>query len=456
METPLNQKAKQYRNTSMMDLIHKLWFLKRDLVSDDYNQALFRLAEEVPMVIHEYPTGEPCWTWTVPEKWTCHAAYLETLEGQRLIDYADHPLHVVSYSLPFEGVVNRDELFKHLHVHPHWPDAIPYAFNYYQRDWGLCMSQDQRDTLTDEAYRVVIRTTFEPGMLKVGEVIIPGASEETFIFVAHLCHPAMVSDDLSGVVLGVDVARKLLSDHQANRRYTYRYLIVPETIGSLAYLSHNEHLIPKMVGGLFLESLGVDSPHALQQSFAGMELGKNLQPDRCMATAIRYFDPQAFIGPYRSVVKNDEAQFNAPGVRVPMLSISRAWPQQPPSGPFYYGYHSSHDTPEIVSVERLEASRDLVLGLVDAWEKNQYVVNDFKGEVFCSKYGIWVDYRANPEGWQLLFRVMEYCDGEHTVADIAVELDASFQAVWSIIAQLEEKGLVWLSPTPLSTHPRKL
>jgi aminopeptidase-like protein len=440
----------------MMDLIDELWFLKRDIVSDDYDRALYRLAEEVPMTIHEYPSGEECWTWTVPEKWTCHEAYLETLDGRRIIDYADHPLHVVSYSLPYEGVVSRSELFEHLHVSPFWDDAIPFAFKYYQRDWGLCMSKQMKDTLNEDSYRVVIRSTFEKGTLKVGEVVLEGQSRESFMLDAHLCHPAMVSDDLSGVVLGVDVMRALFEKYSTQKPYyTYRMLIVPETIGSLAYLSHHESLIPNMVGGLFLESLGIDSPHALQKSFVGTNLGRVPQVDLCMSAAMKGLDPQAYIGPYRSVVKNDEAQFNAPGVRVAMLSLSRAWPNQPPTGPFYFGYHSSHDTPAIVSQERMEASRDLVLALLDAWEKNQYVVNQFKGEIFCSRYGIWVDYRTNPEGWRLLFQIMEYCDGEHTVADIAEKLNTSFKTVWEVVSQLAEKHLVIFSRKPVVTDPHR-
>lgn len=438
---------------SMMDLIHELWFLRRDIVSDDYDQALYRLAEIVPMTIHEFSTGEQCWTWTIPEKWTCHEAYLETLDGKRLIDAADHPLHVMSYSLPFEGIVEREELFQHLHVHPVWEEAIPFAFKYYQRDWGLCASRRLRDSLTDEKYRVVIRATFEPGKLKVGEVVVEGESEETFILAAHLCHPAMVSDDLSGVVVGVDVMRHL--QEKPKPFYTYRLLLMPETIGSVAYLSQHEALIPKMKGGLFLESLGLDNPHVLQSSFVGKELKKDLQIDRCFESALRGLDEQAVVRPYRTVVKNDEVQFNAPGVRVPMLSLSRAWLDQPPSGPFYYGYHSSLDTPQRASQAQLEASRDLVLGLLDAWDKNQYVINQFRGEVFCSRYGIWIDYRVNPQGWNLLFRVMEYCDGEHTVADIASALDASFQSVWSVVSELAKHDLVRFSRIPVPTDPHR-
>jgi len=428
--------------SSMYELIQELWFLQRNLVSDDYDRALYRLAQELDgrMIIHEYPSGEPCWTWRVPEKWSCDEAYLETLDGRRLIDVAQHPLHVVSYSLPYEGQVSRQELLEHLHVHPRLPSAIPFVFKYYQRDWGLCATQELRDSLNEEAYRVVIRTRFEPGTLKVGEVIIPGESEETFVLAAHLCHPAMVNDDLSGVVVGLQVVRELLAAPKPH--YTYRLLIFPETIGSVAYLSHHEALIPKMVGGLFLEMLGTDLPHSLQGSFT-----PDSQADRCFVAALAGLDPEGYHAPYRNIIHNDERQFNAPGVRVPMLSISRVEPRESPTWP-YPEYHSSLDTPEIVTPERLQASVQVVLGLIQAWERNVYVVNNFKGEIFCSGYGIWIDYRHNPEGHRRLFEIMERCDGQRTVADIAVELNIPFQAVWEVVEIFASKGLVEYRRTP--------
>jgi aminopeptidase-like protein len=435
----------------MIELINELWYLKRDIVSDDFNRALARLAGEVPMSIQEYPSGKRCWTWTIPEKWTCQEAYLETMDGNRLIDYADHPLHVISYSLPYEGVVDREELFQHLHVHPRLPQAIPFVFKYYERDWGLCASQELRDSLKDECYRVVIDSRFEPDSLKIGEVVIPGQSEQTVMLVTHLCHPAMVNDDLTGVVVGLEVARTLLErSAQGSKPYfTYRLLILPETIGSVVYLSQNEALIPQMAAGLFLEMLGNDSPHALQGSFQ-----PSSQIDRCLVSALKGLEPQGYAAPYRTVIANDERQFNAPGVRVPMLSLSRVEPPGSPTRP-YREYHSSLDTPEIVTEERLEASQQIVLDLIEAWENNQYIVNNFKGEVFCSGYGIWIDYRINPDGHRRLFEIMERCDGEHTVADIATELAISFQSVWEVVELLKSKELVWLSrrPNPTDPHP---
>jgi len=428
--------------TSMMALIDELWYLKRDLVSDGYDTALNRLAQEVPMTIHEYPTGTPCWTWKVPEKWTCDEAYLETLAGERIIDVKNHPLHVVSYSLPFEGVVKREELLPHLHTHQRLPDAIPFVYKYYDRDWGLCLPQTLKNTINDEAYKVVIRTRFENGSLKVGEVVVPGESDRCFILAAHLCHPAMVNDDLSGCVVGLDVARALLQGPKPF--YTYRLLILPETIGSVAYLSHHEELIPKMNGGLFLEMLGADIPHILQHSFM-----VESQVDKCFAAVLADSDPPIVRKPYREVIGNDERQFNAPGVRVPMLSLSRCiHPSTAPNYPFYE-YHSSLDTPALVSQERLEASRDLVLKMLDAWEKNRYVVNEFKGEIFCSGQNIWIDPTVNRAGHDSLFKIMERCDGTRTTADIAVELQIPFQAVWEIISLLLDRQLVRLSPKPV-------
>ena len=305
-----------------------------------------------------------------------------------------------------------------------------------------------RDQLTDEQYRVVIDSRFEPGHLKVGEVVVPGEVDECFVLVAHLCHPAMVNDDLAGVVVGLDVMRALQA--MPKPHYTYRFLILPETIGSVSYLSQNEDLIPKMAGGLFLEMLGNDAPLALQQSFQ-----PESQPDKILVAALHGAAPDGFVGPYRSIINNDERQFNSPGVRVPMLSLSRVEDPHLTETMYrpYPEYHSSGDTPAIVSQERLEASRDAVLEMITAFERNAYIVNQFKGEVFASGYGIWIDYNTNPEGHRNLFQIMERCDGTRTVADIALDLGISFQAVWEIVARFAEKDLVRFSPTPQPTDP---
>lgn len=344
-------------------------------------------------------------------------------------------MHVVSYSLPVNREVSREELFEHLHVHPRLPDAIPFVFKYYERDWGLCCSKTLKDSLRDDRYRVVIRSDFSYGTLKVGEVIVPGRSSETFVLCAHLCHPAMANDDLSGVVVGLKVMQELL--RRSNLRYTYRLLILPETIGSVAYLSHHEELIPKMIGGLFLEMLGLENPHALQLSFAS-----NTEMDRCLSQALKESDPHGWIGPFRTVVGNDERQFNAPGVRVPMLSLSRVMQGNSAGWPYYPEYHSSQDTPEIISTTRLAESLILVLKMIDTIEVNRVPVNRYQGEIFCSRYGFNIDVYANPEGNRALFDIIFLIDGTRSVTEIARICEVSVESAHRVVEELHQRGLV--------------
>jgi aminopeptidase-like protein/aminoglycoside N3'-acetyltransferase len=423
------------KNASMEELISALWRVPRDIVSDGYDAALRALSTQVPMAVHEYPTGTECWTWLVPEKWTCQEAWLETLDGRRLFSYEDNPLHVVSYSLPVDREVSREELFEHLHVHPGIADAVPFVFKYYERDWGLCCSRELKDSLRDDRYRVLIRSEFSYGSLKVGEAIVPGKSSETFVLCAHLCHSAMVNDGLSGVVVGLKVMQELLK--RRNLRYTYRFLVLPETIGSVAYLSHHEQLIPKMIGGLFLEMLGLENPHALQLSFAG-----DTEVDRCLTQALKESDPDGWTGSFRMVVGNDERQFNAPGVRVPMLSLSRVLRENSGVTPYFPKYHSSQDTPELASPARLAESRDLVLKMIDTIEGSQVPVNQYHGEIFCSRYGLNIDVYANPEGNRALFDIIFLIDGTRSVAEIARICKVSIDSARRVVEELRQRGLV--------------
>src|SRR5712691_6818006 len=421
-------------DASLRDMVEALWARPRDIVSDGYDVALAALATQLPMTVHEYPTGLECWSWIVPEKWTCHEAYLETLGGKRLLSVSENPLIVVRYSLPFEGDVTRDVLLDHLHVHATLPDATPFVFKYYERDWGLCCSRELRDSLSDDRYRVVIRTSFSFGTLKVGEVVVPGRSDRSIVLCAHLCHPTMVNDDLTGVVVGIDVMRALLA--RPTPRYTYRFLIVPETIGSIAHLSQHPDLIPTMAGGLFLEMLGRDHPHALQLSYTG-----TTQVDACLTAMLRRYDPRGWTATFRTLMGNDERQFNAPGVRVPMLSLTRQLSASEPDFP-YREYHSSRDTPAVVPWQRLEESRDLVLHMIDALERNVVPVNRFPGEPFCARYGIHVDAFADREGHRALFDLLFLVDGTRSVADIAAAAGISFDAAATIVEQLKHHGLV--------------
>ena len=421
-------------NSDMMQMIETLWRLPRDLVSDGYDAALEALSRQIPMTIHEYPTGTHCWSWIVPEKWTCEEGYLETLDGKQIFSYEDNPLHVISYSQPFEGEVSREELFRHLHTHKILPDATSYGFAFYKRDWGLCCSQKLKQTLTDEKYRVCIKSRYNFGALKVGEVVIPGESDQSVMLCAHLDHPAMVNDDLVGVVLGIEAMRRMSALKKP--RYTYRFLIVPETIGSIAYLSGHEDLIQKMKCGLFLEMLGLNQPHALQLSYSG-----DTEFDQVCSYVLKNRDPACWIGKLRDVIGNDERQFNSPGVRVPMLSLSRVLKKTEANYP-YAEYHSSQDDIETLDYGKLEESLSVVMEIIDTFEKNVRPDSRFKGEVFLTRYGLHVDWFTDKQGAEALSKIMDCLDGSNSILDIAKKLNIPFEDVYQIVESFHASGLV--------------
>jgi aminopeptidase-like protein len=281
----------------------------------------------------------------------------------------------------------------------------------------------------------------------------------------------MVNDDLSGLVVGMDVMRRLLE--RRDLHFTYRFIIVPETIGSLAWLSANEELIPKMRGGLCLEMLGRDFPHALQHSFEG-----DSDVDRAFAKALKEADPRAWTARFRELAGNDERQFNAPGVRVPMLSLTRVVKSAEPNA-YYREYHSSHDTPELVPPGCLEESRDVVVRMVEEVEREQRAgtarvqgsgfraqerpstassprkrgsmvamdgstipVNRYPGEPFCSRFGVNIDAYANPEGYRALFDILYLVDGTRSIEQIARECAVGVDSVVGTMEELRRRGVV--------------
>ncbi len=406
-------------------LINDLWFKRRDIVSDEFDESLEYISKIIPLKIHKIPSGTKCWTWTVPEKWSVKEAYIEDLEGNRILDLKDHPLHIVSYSLPIDKIVTKDELLKHLHTKPERPEAIPFEFKYYKRDWGFCSQYNKLKEFTKNKYKVFIDSKFEKGNLKVGDFTIKGKTDEMIVLVAHLCHPAMVNDDLTGVAVLVDIAKEM---SKRNNYYTYKFLFVPETIGSVAYLSQNEKIITQLKYGIFLEMLGNDNIHALQLTRQG-----NTRLDRIAKYVMKRKLKNFREGPFRKIIGNDEMVFNGPGTNVPMISISRfPYPQ----------YHTSDDNPDIISEERLKESKNLILDILDIIDKDYIPKRLFKGPVFLSGYGLWVDWRTNKELNAKIEQIMLNLEGDKSIFDIAEELDMEFNEVLNYVDKFFDKGLI--------------
>ncbi len=409
----------------MMQLINDLYWKNRSLVTDEFAESLERIKREIDLKVHSFPSGMECWTWIIPEKWVISEAYISD-SGQKVIDFKEHPLHVISYSLPVDKEVSREELFKHLYWREDRPNAIPFEFKYYERDWGFCIQYEKVKNLQSESYKVYIDSRFELGELKVGDFTIQGEVEDTVVLIAHLCHPAQVNDDLAGVAVGVELA-KILS--RRKNFYTYKFLFLPETIGSIAYLSQNEHIIPKLRYGIFLEMLGNDNSLTLQHSRQG-----DSKIDRIAKYVMSKNLNNFREGDFRQIIVNDELVFNGPGVNVPTISISR-WP--------YSEYHTSDDNPSIVTEQRLNEAKNIILKIIEIFDRDYVPQRTFKGLIFLSRYNLWVDWRVDPELNRNLDLIMMSLEGDESIFDIAEKLKVDFETVFDYINKLLDKGLVF-------------
>jgi aminopeptidase-like protein len=433
--------------TTAMAVLEEIYPLHRTLVSDGLDRALEIVAEYLPEQanyrIENYLPGQKAWTWRIPERYVVHRAYLETEDGQKVVDFADNPLHLLSYSLPLDTVLTWDELEPHLYYNAKRPSAIPWQFKYYERNWGFCLSKDQFDRLPrDKKYHAVIDVEFviDPkDGFRVGTGVIhpqggkaEGAGE--VLICAHICHPNQANDDAAGVVTAIEVARRLAATPLQTGSMSVRFLFCPETIGSIAYLSRNEDLIPGFKVGIFIEMTGNDNSIVLQRTRQD-----NALMDRVARSVLKQQGKEFREGEFAQVVANDERVINGPGVNVPCISISR-WP--------YDEYHTSDDNPGIIREENLQEAADVVEKIVRIYATNYIPKRNFRGPVFLSGYGLWVDWRINRPLNRATEKIMMQFDGNVSVFEIAESVGMDYSEVRDYIEKFREQGLISALPMP--------
>jgi len=435
----------------MISLVEDLYYSTRALVSEDFDDALDYIDKNLPITIHEYPSGKKIWdSWIVPQKWEVNHGYIETPGGKRILDVEDHPLHVITYSDSYEGWISRSKLLNHVHTHSGISEAVPYHFRQGYRpwdlEWGFCASQEFVESLDEQEYYVSIDTNFEDGKMKVGEHTVEGESDETVLVIAHVDHVGMANDDLSGVAAGVEIMKRLGSREDLN--HSYKLLLVPEMIGSAAYLSTHEETAENFKYGIFLETLGNDNRIMLQHSmFADSRI------DRVAELALRNRYDDFEVCGFREKAGDDELIYEGAGYEIPTLSVSR-YP--------YPEYHTHLDDPSILSEERLKDAVEYVLDIVDILEKDFVPYREFEGipSLANPKYDLYIDpgqpalddsEMANKDLRRFRDCVFRYLEGNHTVFDIAEEFDLSFDYVHDYLRSFEEKGLVETESVPESS-----
>jgi len=439
--------------SSLKSILAEFFPLHRTLASDDHDKTLEIVGSYMPdssnYTIETYAPLTPVWTWKVPERYVVHEAYLEIeasteqgrSDGERIIDFKDNPLHIVSYSLSVDKTLSFEELQPHLYFNEKRPHTVPWVFKYYERDWGFCLPKNVFDRLPrDKKYHAVIKSEFitdpKQGFKVATAVIHPKGGENPeageFLVQAHTCHPMQANDDGAGVVSAIELARRLAEKPLPAGSMSVRFWFGPETIGTIVYLSHNEHLIQNMRGSIFMEMTGNKNKIAWHHTRQ-----HNHVLDRIAGSVVKNIQhEERFFADYPP---NDERVMNGPGVNIPSISINR-WP--------YDEYHTSDDNLDIIHNDMLSGATEIAEQVVRIFATNYIPKRTFRGPVFLSGNGLWVDWHENFALNRAIEKIMMRFEGEHTVFDIAEQVGLDYWMVRDYVEKFREKGFVTPLPIP--------
>ncbi|MBQ8815912.1 MAG: DUF4910 domain-containing protein [Lachnospiraceae bacterium] len=416
----------------MYELARELFPIDRSLTGDGVRQTLAILKRELPhLTLHEVPSGTQVFDWTVPQEWAVRQAYIEDEKGNRVVDYKQLNLHVMGYSTPVDRWVELDELKQYIYVQQGQPEAVPYVTSYYTRRYGFCMSERQRDSLKPGKYHMVIDSELFDGSLTYGELILPGTGEKEILISTYVCHPSMANNELSGPVLAVALAKTLAK--QSHRKYTYRFIWIPETIGSITYLSqHLADMKKRTVAGFVLSCVGDDRTYSYIPTRKGDTLA-----DRVARNVLSFHYPE-----YKKYTfldrGSDERQYNAPGVDLPVCVVCRSKYGEYPE------YHTSLDDLSVISPEGLQGAYDVYMSMLNALEHNGFYRIKCLCEPQLGKRGLYpsVSKKGAYDAVKSLVNFIAYADGEKDLIDISNIIGVPISQLIPVIAKLTEADLL--------------
>ncbi|MFO0697760.1 MAG: DUF4910 domain-containing protein [Nitrospira sp.] len=416
---------------SLVSLIKELYPICRSITGEGVRETLRIIKARIPLEMREVPSGTKVLDWTVPLEWNVSEAYVMNRRGERVIDFQSHNLHLMSYSVPVRKKMTLEELRPHLFSLPDHPEWIPYRTSYYRENWGFCIRHTDFERLPDDEYDVVIDSTLQIGSLTYGECYLPGESCDEVLVSCHVCHPSLCNDNLSGIAVAVKLAETIGA---RSRRYSYRFLFIPGTIGSITWLAQNEQVVSRIQHGLVLTGVGDKGSVTYKKSRQG-----HAEIDRAMAHVLRHSEELHTIidfFPYGY----DERQYCSPGFNLPVGCFMRT-----PHGQ-YPEYHSSADDLSLIHSESLARSYVHCLKVFELLEGNRVYVNQNpRGEPQLGRRGL---YRAvagqqeNQSRELALLWVLNMSDGRHALLDIADRAGLPFGQIQSAAEALVEVGLL--------------
>ncbi len=404
----------------------------RSLTGDGVRSTLRYLQQLLPSLkTFEIPSGTCAFDWEVPREWVIRDAYIADVDGNRLVDFNTNNLHIVGYSTSVDAVLSKAELDEHLYSLPELPHAIPYVTSYYRETWGFCLTHDQRAQLGDGPFRVLIDSEHKVGSLTYGELVIPGDTSDEILLSTYVCHPSMANNELSGPVVTTALARWILG--LEDRHYTYRIVMVPETIGSVVYLSlHLRHLQEHLKAGWVLTCIGDDRAYSYLPSASGATFADRVSK-KVISKSNHRFDEYSFLDR-----GSDERQYCSPGVDLPVVSLMRS------KYGTYPEYHTSLDDLSFVTPSGLQGGLDMMKAVVNELESIPRWRSTVLGEPQMGKRGLYPTTSTSTSGHEVydMMNVLAFCDGNHDTEELASICTISVSKVEEIVNKLFAAGVL--------------
>lgn len=422
---------------TFQEKLNELFALNRSLTGRSNRLTLDSISQWTELQIIETPSGTKAFDWQVPQEWQLNAAYIEDAEGNRLIDIANNPLHVVSYSIECDITLSFSELEDHLHTHPNLDQAIPYRTSYYKPAWGFCVTHSQLSLLRKAAQplHAVIESTFHDGYMTSAEAIHEGASKREVLISSYICHPAMANDSLSGVLLAAMLSRYV--SELANRRSTYRFVFVPETIGAISYLASNVEQAKNIDFGLQITTVGGPGKFQIKSSFENSH-----SINRIISGVLKQNGKPFSTLPF-DIHGSDERQYSSPGFRINMATLAKD---------IYYSYpqyHTSLDNLDFVNGEQIAETFILYTKIIDEIEKRRvFVRTEPHGEPMLSRHDLYNLFGgallpgSDISELDLVLGLLFHTDGRLSTSDIAVIMNQNENLILETSLMLTSKNLL--------------
>jgi len=414
----------------MHQLMAKAFPICRSITGDGVRETLRIISDIIPLTIQEVPTGTAAFDWAVPKEWNIRDAYIADENGNKIVDFRKNNLHVVGYSVPVDKWITLPELQEHLYSLPEQPNAIPYVTSYYKERWGFCISHDERTKLINGKYHVFIDSTLEDGCLTYGEYILKGETAQEVFLSTYVCHPSMANNELSGPVVTAFIAKWLAS---RPRKYTYRIIFIPETIGSITYLSRNLEVMGKNVKvGFNISCIGDDRAY----SFVASRY-ENTLADKVASNVLTFNHPD-FIKYAFLDRGSDERQYCSPGVDLPLVTLCRS------KYGTYPEYHTSLDNLNFVTEEGLLGGYELIRDCINVIENNKVFRVTCYGEPQLGKRGLYPNLSTKGSGASVetMMDFIAYADGNNDLLSVSNIIRKPVREIVPIAEKLLEAGLL--------------